>query len=82
MGCEVMNGRVYNLDNINYYKCIGNYQDSMVNFYIEEYLQYEKGIYPYPGNLGEQPNKIIEIFDLIDQVKRDKQKQEEKKNGR
>lgn len=35
------------------------------DFYYNLFSQYEKGILPYPGSLVDQPNKIIEVFGVL-----------------
>ena len=39
---------------------------------ITMHNQFEKGIMPYPGGLMDQPNKIIEAFDVINSYKQAK----------
>ena len=64
-GCFKLGVKSYTIDNILYKSCIGNYV-APIDFYIEAFSLYEKGMLPYLGTLGEQPNKIIEIFQVID----------------
>ena len=49
---------------------------------------YKRGILPFPGSMSDQPNKIIEIFLVLDQLQqeaeekmRKKIQKENKKNG-
>lgn len=44
--------------------------------YLEWHNKYEQGVLPFPGSMSEQPNKIIELFKMIDLYKQDKMKQE------
>ena len=64
-GCYDLHTRVYKLENIQYNSCIGNYTDYSVSFFTELYFKFEKGILPFKGTIREQPNKIMEIFNLI-----------------
>lgn len=58
------------------------------DFVYELYVNYKRGILPYDGSLVDQPNKIIEIFNLLsnlenerDEIRLSKSK-EIKPNGR
>ena len=46
--------------------CVGNYTSFSVNYFMDLFSNYEKSMLPFKGNLGQQPAKIIEIFQLID----------------
>lgn len=46
--------------------CVGNYTSLSVNYYVDLFYQYDKGVLPFKGKLSEQPSKIIEIFQLIE----------------
>lgn len=46
--------------------CVGNYTSLSVNYYVDLFYQYDKGVLPFSGKLSEQPSKIIEIFQLIE----------------
>jgi len=53
------------------------------NFYYNLFSQYEKGVLPYPGSLTDQPNKIIEVFNVFQSLnleyeKRNRAEQEKK----
>jgi hypothetical protein len=63
-GCTDYNTRVYRIDNILFNTCIGNYVKE-AGYFIEAFSLYEKGMLPFEGNIGDQPNKIIEVFNLI-----------------
>jgi hypothetical protein len=43
------------------------------------YLNYKKGTLPYQGSLSEQPAKVIEIFNTLDQLAQEAQVREQKK---
>lgn len=70
-GCYDYSTRVYRLENILYKTCLGNYNKS-IGFYTEALSMYEKGMLPFKGTLSEQPNKIIEIFNIIEQRREEK----------
>lgn len=46
--------------------CVGNYTSISVNYFFDLFLNYEKNVLPFKGTLGEQPAKIIEVFQLIE----------------
>jgi len=66
--------------------CPGNYTSLSVNYFIDLFYQYEKGVLPFKGGLMDQPSKIIEVFQLIDdkisQKKNELIKRESRKNSR
>lgn len=45
--------------------CPGNFFSHQTLNFLEMHHQFESGVLPYRGSLGEQPNKIIEIFRVI-----------------
>lgn len=65
-GCYDYSTKVYRLENILYKTCVGNY-NSNIDFLVEAFSKYEKGMLPFKGTLGEQPAKIIDIFHIIEQ---------------
>lgn len=74
-GCYKLGVKAYLFDSIKFSKCPGNYTKE-IEYYLEAFSLYEKGMLPFKGNLGEQPNKIVEIFNIISsrrakQIKKD-----------
>jgi hypothetical protein len=69
---------------------IDNYSIEYFGYVMTLFDAYQKnGILPYSGSLSEQPNKIIEIFQVIDQLKfeleqktREQQQRETTRNNR
>ena len=51
-----------------------------IDFLLEAFSLYEKGVLPFKGNIGEQPNKIMEVFNVIE-VRRSLHLEKEAKNG-
>jgi hypothetical protein len=79
-GCFSVKERpIATVDELKFFKCVGNFFRSEVLTLLEMQGRYEKGILPYPGSLSEQPNKVIEIFAAIEQYKREKLEQERKR---
>ncbi len=72
-GCFDTVTRIHKLDNLIYYSCIGNFTHNSVDYLIELYLNFQRGVMPFKGGFGKQPNKIIEIFQIIEQVNNEKQ---------
>ena len=64
-GCFDLTSKSYRIDNIRFNKCIGNFAVP-IDFFIEAFSLYEKGVLPFQYNIGKQPNKIMEIFQLIE----------------
>lgn len=63
-------------ENILFRKCPGNFYTLALPHLLTLYRQYESGVLPYPGSLMEQPNKILEVFDVIEHHKRAKMEEE------
>lgn len=61
--------------------CIGNYYSHSVIPLLKVWAHFEqRGIMPYDGALLDQPNKIIEVFDVMTEIKADKIKANESAN--
>ena len=73
-GCFDFTSKDYRIDNIRYTTCIGN-MAVPIDFLLEAFSLYEKGVLPFKGNLHEQPSKIIEIFNIIEVRRAEKIKQ-------
>ena len=67
-GCYDYKTKTFQVDNFKLYTCVGNYVKE-IDYLVEAFSQYEKGLLPFKGGLGEQPNKIIEVFNLINTVR-------------
>lgn len=76
-GCFDLKTKSYRLENIRYNNCVGNHVTD-VGYLMEAFVMYEKGHLPFQGTIGEQPNKIMEIFDLIYRRRADYLKRNEK----
>ena len=68
-----------NLEHFKFTKCIGNFTTTSLNYYIESFFAYEKGLLPMKGTLGEMPNKLMDIFKIISTVRAEKQTEENAK---
>jgi len=63
-GCFETGIKTYLLGNVKYDKCVGNFNKE-IDYILEAFSLYEKGVLPFKGNLGKQPNKIIEVFNIL-----------------
>ena len=55
---------------IEYTTCLCNHNNSLINLYMTFYDLYEKfGVMPFEGPIADQPNKIIEVFNIIQATK-------------
>jgi hypothetical protein len=77
-GCEVSGIRNYQIENIRFNRCPGNYTNTQVRYLIDWFLMYEKGVMPFGGTLSDQPGKLIEIFELIQSIRDEKEIQRER----
>ena len=71
-GCFDYTTKKYRLENISYNTCIGSYVTN-IDYLTDAFFQYEKGIMPFSGPLGDMPSKIISIFNIIE-VRRNEKK--------
>jgi len=46
--------------------CVGNYTSYSVNYFIDLFHKFESGVLPFKGTFGQQPAKIIEVFQVIE----------------
>lgn len=77
-GCFDYTTKTFLVENAKYYSCIGNFVKP-IDYLVESFVQYEKGIMPFEGGILEQPNKIIEVFNIISQLRKEHLKLEESK---
>ena len=62
-----------------FYKCVGNYATSWAYSVIDMFMKYDKhGMLPHSGSIGEQPYKVIQLFQIIESLRDDKSKKDEK----
>lgn len=85
-GCEAMRPMpIHSIDtfdgkeSIKFKNCIGNYFSYEVVALWEMQRQFEKGVMPYPGSLSEQPNKVIEAFNVIGAYRADRTERDRKR---
>lgn len=72
-GCFDYVTKSYLVENVKYSTCIGNLVKP-IDYLLESYVQYGNGIMPFSGGLSEQPNKIIEAYNVISHMKYEQEK--------
>ena len=80
-GCFDYTSKKHRIDNVRFYNCIGNHA-TPIDFYVEAFSLYEKGMLPFKGTLGDQPNKIMVVFQLIEVRRNVIAEQKAKNQGR
>jgi len=73
-GCFDFTTRSFLIDNIQYKSCIGNYTLQGLGYYFELAVNYDKGMTPTGQDIGDCPNKLIEVIHAIDSIKKEEQK--------
>jgi hypothetical protein len=87
-GCfgPVNNGFLVGIDkeskSVKFSGCPGNYTSLSVNYFIDLNSKYELGVLPYKGTLGDQPAKIIEVFQAISDKTYQKRKEKMERESR
>ena len=67
MACTEIKGKArFQIDQVKYYTCPGNFYSFSVASLMEGYHNYKMGVLPYPGSFFEQPAKVIDIYKMID----------------
>jgi len=78
--CKVERGApLWVLDDVKYFRCIGNFVSDSVLNWLGAYNQFGKGTMPFPGSYTEQPAKVIELFGLFDSYFQKSAKEAERK---
>ena len=72
-GCFDAATKKYRIDNLIFEGCVGSFAVP-IDFLVEAFSLYEKGMLPFKGGIGEQPNKIMEVFQLIEARRAEKTK--------
>lgn len=68
-------------ENITFYNCYCNHLDYSFLNLIGMYDRYQTGFLPYPGSAQEQPNKVIELFNIISKFKYEQELQNSEKSS-
>jgi len=58
---------------LNYTNCVGNHFNNYWAYWINYTDTYEKGILPFSGTVLEQPNKFVEVMNLVQNLKSEDQ---------
>ncbi len=69
-GCGIIFDEVkYEVGSIRYHSCFCTYRHPYFNNFLFLFKNYQRGILPFKGSLMEQPAYIIDIFNLIENLK-------------
>jgi hypothetical protein len=81
MGCKGMKETpIHKIgDELRFRSCIGNFVSPQVFPLLNVYRMYERGVMPYPGGVMEQPAKIIDVFQTIENHRAEAQERERAK---
>jgi len=69
---------VFQTDEFKYYRCAGAFKDARFSVIMNLKQSYDKGINPFGGAISDAPNKVIEMFNLIDSLVAEKQEKDAK----
>ena len=61
----------FTIDGIHFHKCVCQYRNPRLGFYLDLLEKQEKGILPFEGSYLDQPAQIIEILNRLEYVKND-----------
>lgn len=70
-GCVSTPKTNYKIEGFELNKCLGNFATREIYSYIEMHKLYEQGIMPFAGPMVEQPAKLIDMFNMISQLKQE-----------
>lgn len=76
-GCWGNPASPYQIENIQFNSCIGNFSSYDAQYIIDMYMAYDKGMIPFPGSISEQPAKLLEAFDMIKSFRQRKEAEEQ-----
>lgn len=77
---KAKNVQVNEFLNLRFYKNLSEYPDYDYNFHIQLFTAYDnKSILPFSGCYSDQPNKIIEVFNVIKALVNEKNEKDNKK---
>lgn len=68
--------------NINFHTCFCNHLDLSFNQYLSIHDNYTKNHLPFSGGYLEQPNKVMEIINLISTLRSESERREQEKAKR
>lgn len=77
---KAKNTQVNEFLNLRFYRNLSNYPDYYYQFHIQLFSAYEnKHILPFSGCYSDQPNKIIEVFNVLKALVNEKNEKDSKK---
>jgi hypothetical protein len=60
-------------ESLAFYQCPGNFAHPSISVLVDAYWKCERGIMPFAGSYMDQPYKVIEVFNIIDGIIKEKQ---------
>jgi hypothetical protein len=67
---------------IKYYRCPANFANFSIMHFIDMVKHFRNGVMPFSGSMMEQPNKVIEVLNLIDRILIKNENEEIERNQR
>lgn len=74
-GCISTPRTNYKVEGFKLNKCLGNFASKEIYAYFDMFKLYDKGIMPLGGAMIDQPAKLIDLFNMIDQLRAEKIKE-------
>ena len=60
---------------------LDKFEYPLMNYILTVYEHWEKGSMPFSGTISDQPNKVVEIMNLLNGLKQEQEDKAHKKNG-
>lgn len=79
-GCYGIARQKAKLENIEFHTCMGNFYHPSARSLIDVYYKYQNGVMPFSGPYMEQPAKILEIFEVLEGLINEQQRELERKS--
>ncbi len=77
MGCYLTAKTNYHVEGFEINKCLGNFTSREIYSYFEMHKMYELGVMPFGGDMIDQPAKLIDLFNMIGQLRNEKRKEQQ-----
>lgn len=72
-GCEVnSSARVVSFKHLHLRRCPANFATQGMINWVESHTLFRQGVMPFPGALMDQPNKVIELFRVVEDFRAEK----------
>jgi hypothetical protein len=78
---SVRDNPLYSKSVFRFYKCIGNYSTEWAFTIVDMFMRYDKfGTLPFEGSIGDQPYKVIQLFNIVESLREAKREESNKSN--